>query len=124
MEDDLKILKSKYLSNHWPDISQILNLSSGDQTKIKNTLNENDLQWKMTSSGRWPQNVKSWISQYPVIFVKFELKLREANQKQKGLKQRWPPMEDDLKKMDWNWPRWKNIQKHIQLTNHAFLLKF
>ena len=34
MEDDLKILKVEYLSNHWSDLSQILNLSSGDQTKI------------------------------------------------------------------------------------------
>ena len=45
MEDDLKILKSKYLINHWQDISQIVNLSSGDQTKIKNTLNEDNLKW-------------------------------------------------------------------------------
>ena len=48
MEDDLKILKVEYLSNHWLDLPQILNLSSGDQTKIKNALNEDDLWW------RWP----------------------------------------------------------------------
>jgi hypothetical protein len=35
MEDDLKILKVEYLSNHWSDFPQILNLSSGYQTKIK-----------------------------------------------------------------------------------------
>ena len=35
MEDELKILKVKYLSNNWSDFPQILNLSSGDQTKIK-----------------------------------------------------------------------------------------
>ena len=35
MEDDLKILKVEYLSNHWSDFSQILNLRSGDQTKIE-----------------------------------------------------------------------------------------
>ena len=34
MEDDLKILKVEYLSNHSSDPPQILNLSSGDQTKI------------------------------------------------------------------------------------------
>jgi hypothetical protein len=34
MEDDLKILKVEYLSNHLSDPPQILNLSSGDQTKI------------------------------------------------------------------------------------------
>ena len=27
MEDDLKILKVEYLSNHWSDLPQILNLS-------------------------------------------------------------------------------------------------
>jgi hypothetical protein len=33
MEDDLKLLKDEYLSNHWSDLPQILNLSSWDQTK-------------------------------------------------------------------------------------------
>ena len=36
MEEDLKILKVQYLSNHWMDFPQILNLSLGDQAKIKN----------------------------------------------------------------------------------------
>ena len=45
IEDDLKISKVEYLSNHWPDLSQILNLSLGDQTKIKNAWNKDDLQW-------------------------------------------------------------------------------
>ena len=49
MEDDLKILKIEYLSNHWSDFPQILNLSSRDQTKIRN-----------------PQNIKRWISQQPL----------------------------------------------------------
>ena len=40
MEDDLKILKFEYLNNHWFDLPQILNLSSGDQTKIKNAQHE------------------------------------------------------------------------------------
>ena len=35
MEDDLKILKVEFLSNHWSDFPQILDLSLGDQTKIK-----------------------------------------------------------------------------------------
>ena len=35
MEEDLKILKVKYLSIHWSDFPQILNLSLGGQTKIK-----------------------------------------------------------------------------------------
>ena len=36
MEDDLKISKVEFLSNHWLDFPQILNLSLGDQTKITN----------------------------------------------------------------------------------------
>ena len=49
MEDHLKILKVEYLSNHWSDVHQILKLSLGDQTKIENAWNEDDLLWKMTS---------------------------------------------------------------------------
>ncbi len=44
MEEDLEISKIEYLSNHWSDLPQILNLSSGDQTKIKNAWNEDNLQ--------------------------------------------------------------------------------
>ena len=39
MEDDLKIVKVEYLSNHWLDLRQILNLISEDQTKIQNASN-------------------------------------------------------------------------------------
>jgi hypothetical protein len=35
MEDDLKILKVEYLSNHCLDLPQISNLSSRDQPKSK-----------------------------------------------------------------------------------------
>ena len=38
MEDDLKILKVEYLSNGLLDPTEILNLSLGDQTKIRNCL--------------------------------------------------------------------------------------
>ena len=34
MEDDLKILKVEYLSNHLLDHTQILNLDLGDQSKV------------------------------------------------------------------------------------------
>ena len=50
MEDDLNILKVEYLSNHWSDFPQILRLSLEDQTKIKYASNEDDLQWKTTST--------------------------------------------------------------------------
>jgi hypothetical protein len=49
MEDILQLLKVEYLSNRWSDLPQILDLSSGEQTKLKNTWNEDDLQLKMTS---------------------------------------------------------------------------
>ena len=136
MEDDLKIWKVKYLSNHWSDFPQILNLSLGDQTKIKNDWNEDELQWKMTSkyqklnisvttdriflkfetkvqgnkpkskmfqtkttsSRRWPQNSKSWISQQPLTWSSSNLKLKLTgpNQNKKCLQLRQPPIEDDL----------------------------
>ena len=48
-ESDLKILKVKYISNPWPNLPQILNLSSVDKNKI------NMLEMKTTSNGRRPQ---------------------------------------------------------------------
>jgi hypothetical protein len=65
MEDNLQWKKTstkvQYLSNHWSDLPQIGNISSGDQTKIKM------LEMKMTSNRRQPQNNKSWISQQTLI---------------------------------------------------------
>ena len=57
------------------------------------------LEMKTTSNGRWPQNIKSWISQQPLIgsSSNFKLKLRGQNQNWNFLKWRQPPMEDDLK---------------------------
>ena len=49
MEEDLELFKVVYLSNLGSDFPQILNLSLGDPTKIKNASNEDDLQWKTTS---------------------------------------------------------------------------
>ena len=34
------------------DLSQILNLSLGDQTQIENACIKDELQWKTTSNGR------------------------------------------------------------------------
>ena len=55
MEEEQRILKKEYPSNYWSDLSQILNLSWEDQTKI-----ENYLKWK------WPPmddnlNVLEWL---------------------------------------------------------------
>ena len=55
MEDDLKILKVEYLSNHLLDHTQILNLSLDDQIilykffKWRQPPMEDDLQLKTTS---------------------------------------------------------------------------
>jgi hypothetical protein len=49
MEDELKILKVEYLSNHLLDPTQILNPSVYDQTIVYTSFNEDNLQWKKTS---------------------------------------------------------------------------
>ena len=48
MEEDLKISKIEYLSNHWSDPPQILTLTSGEQAKIKM------LEIKTIFNGIWP----------------------------------------------------------------------
>ena len=48
MEDDLKILKVDYLSNHWSDLSQILTQAYKTKQKATKVSNEDDLQWKTT----------------------------------------------------------------------------
>ena len=50
MEDNIKILKVEYLNNHWSDLTQILNLSLGDHTKLKISWNEDYIQRKRTST--------------------------------------------------------------------------
>ena len=79
MEDTLKVLKVEYISNHWSNLPQIVNLISGDQFWIKNAWNDDDLQWKTTSK------YQSCISQQPLIGSSwnFKLKLREPNKKYK-----------------------------------------
>ena len=64
MEDDLKIWKVEYLSDHWSDLTQIWNLSLQDLTRGYKGVNwrwtrmEDDLRWKTTSSRRRPQKVE------------------------------------------------------------------
>jgi hypothetical protein len=101
MEDDLKILRVDFLSNHSSNPPHILNLSSGDQTKIWNAWNKDNLQThrgptqtkkmievKTTSDGRGAQNIRSTISQQPLPWFetlanrtkqKFKIALNEAN---------------------------------------------
>ena len=61
MEEELKILIVECLSNHWADLPKIWNLGSGYQIKIK----MQEINW--TSKGSQPQNIKSSISQHPLI---------------------------------------------------------
>jgi hypothetical protein len=51
----------------------------------------------MTSNGRWPENIKSGLSRQPLMDHNFKLKLRWSNHILQILKQRQPPMRDDIK---------------------------
>ncbi len=56
-----KVAKFEYISNHWSNLSQILNLDLYDQAKLfscSNISNKDDLKWKMTSNGRLPKIAK------------------------------------------------------------------
>jgi hypothetical protein len=130
-EDDLKILNVEYLSNHWSDLPQISKLSLGDQTKVKKcfkwrqTPMEDDFQWKTLSIGRWPQIIKSGISQQPLIrsSSNFKLKLREPNKKMLQMKttsiRRQPQMEDDLKilNMEYLSNHWSDLLQIFNLSS-------
>ena len=54
---------------------------------------------KMTSNGRWPQNINFGISQQPMIgsSSNFKLKLRGPSKIRKCSEWKWSSMEDDLK---------------------------
>ena len=72
MEEDLKILNVEYLSNHWSDFTQILNLSLVDQTKIERHKPLNN------------------------FFSNYKLNLRESDQNQKSLNGRQHPNYNDI----------------------------
>ena len=69
MEDELKILKAEYFSNHWLDLPQISNLSSGTKPESRMLLMKTTSNWKL------PQNMKSWICQQPLIGCSSNFKL-------------------------------------------------
>jgi hypothetical protein len=52
MENDLKVLKVEYLSNHLMDHTQMFNLSLDGQTIFTNPSNEDALQWERTSDAK------------------------------------------------------------------------
>ena len=141
MEEDLKILKVEYLSNHWSDFPQILNLSLGNWTKVHNRKaitngrrpqnikgwisqqpllgSSSNLKLKLTANGRQHQNIKAWIYQQPLVgfSTNFKLKLRGPNQNWKCLKRRRHPMEDNLKKLKVEYlsNHWSDLPKILKL---------
>ena len=50
MDDDLKISKVEYLSNHWSDHTQIQNVCSGNITEFKSTSNTDNLKQKISAT--------------------------------------------------------------------------
>jgi hypothetical protein len=62
----------QYPNNHWSDLTQILNLSLADLTKLSNTPNEDDLQWKMTSKYFLKNSICNISTTAGRILLKFE----------------------------------------------------
>jgi hypothetical protein len=93
-----------FLSNHWSNLTQIWNLNYGIKPECTKVSNEEGLQWKTTSSGRWPQNMKIRISQQPLVgsYSNLKLKLLGSNQSEQTYQMkttssgRRPLTEDDL----------------------------
>ena len=75
MKDDLKILKVEYLSNYWSDFPKILNLSLVEQTHIKNTQHEDNLQQSGENGiNLTPHPNKSLIPNFKFKALKSKLK--------------------------------------------------
>jgi hypothetical protein len=69
MEEDLKIFKVEYLSNHLSDHTQILSLILNDQIIFLQIF-----KMKTTSNGRQPQILKvEYISNHSKQILKFEI---------------------------------------------------
>jgi hypothetical protein len=95
-EDDLQwkmTSKLEYISNHWSDLPQILNLPNPLPNQI-----EYCLKWNRPPMEDHIKIIKRGISQPSMIrsSSNFKLKLGVLNQNWKWLKWRRPPMEDDL----------------------------
>ena len=83
---------------------------------------EDDLKiLKVEYLSRWPKNIKSCVSQQPLIgsSSNFKLKLRGPNQNLKCLKWRRPPMEDDLKilKVEYLSNHWSDLPQILNLSS-------
>ena len=116
-EEDLKIWKVEYLSNHWLDLTQIWNLSLWDQTRVYKGMKwrrppmEDDLKiWKVEYlSNHWSDLTQIWNWSYcdqPRVY--------------KCMSWRRLPMEDDLQgKMTSKYGK-----LNISATTSWVLLKF
>ena len=63
-----------FLSNHSSNLQQIFNLDLWDPTKIGDSLNKDDLQWKTTSNGRRPllKDDFLWKATFIIRFAPWE----------------------------------------------------
>ena len=130
VEDDLKIWKVEYVSNHWSDLTQIWNLSLYGFAKRYTSVKwrwppmEDDLKW------RWPQNMKSWILQQPLVGFYSDLKLMliGLNQRVQRCQMkitsigRQPNVEDDLKiwKVEYVSNHWSDLTQIWNLSLYGF----
>ena len=74
--------------------------------------NEDDLQWNRTSKRRWPQIIKSQISQEPLVGSDSNLKLKFMGLNQKGtnVSKYWiQPLEED----NLNWKMTSKYERQI-----------
>ena len=100
-EDDLKILKVEYLSNHWLDLHKILNLSWVDKTQ-----NLMMALMKMSSNKDYLKILKVEYLSNHLLDLPQILYLTWGDQTkiEYCLKLRQYPMEDDLKILKWKPP--------------------
>ena len=113
-----KISKVKYLSNHWSDLPQILNLGLYDQRELCKCFKwrwpqmEDDLKWKMTSNGRLPQISKvKYLSNYWLDLTQIlNLGLYDQSKLYKYFKRRRPQMKADLK---WK-TTWTQMEEYLK----------
>ena len=91
---DLIIQNVKYLSNHWSDLSQILNLNLRDQPKVNK-----GLKWRQPAleDDLKIQNVKYLSNHWLDLTQVLNLNYVDQTKVYKGLKWIQPASEDDLK---------------------------
>ena len=76
MDDYIKLLKVEFLSNHWLDIPQNLNLRSREKTTMKNRFNKDEIQWETTSNMKFEYQ-NNHLSDLPKV-VNLNLKTTQS----------------------------------------------